>query len=236
MNCISFPIEALSWSLKVLEILVELMVHCFGESIFNCIVLIATVNPDVCQFIPPDIYCPLLWWCGKNEILKVILSHVLPQGKWPPNDKPPISFISMNNSCEEIYWKIKYTPVIVDEVQLAFDYSTFSICGIKAKSVWWKKTKVACYVDEDPSTSIGYKESLSDYFKALCDHQDSGRFCSFYYIQIIKVLGKWPDFHNTDDKVCINCGQVPGTRGCANVNTRYTGKPKGRVGELNVDH
>ena len=37
---------------KVLLMELEHMVHYFGKSIFECMVLIATVNPDVYQYIP----------------------------------------------------------------------------------------------------------------------------------------------------------------------------------------
>ena len=40
---------------QVLQIEMELMVHYFGKSIFDCMVLVATVNPDIYQFIPPDV-------------------------------------------------------------------------------------------------------------------------------------------------------------------------------------
>ena len=226
----------LARSHKVLEIEMELMVHYFGKSIFDCMVMIATVNPDVYQFIPPDVV-PFSSDAERKTRMKFqeTLARVLSQDERPPDDKPPIVFISMNDSCEDIYWKIKHAPVIVDEVRLAFDCSTCSRCGIKAKFVQGRKGKVACYVDEDPSTSIAYEESL-------CHPMIISKYWMItrvvggiaHFITNKKYLGKWPDFHNADDEICINCGQVPGSRGCVKVNTRY--KLKGKVGEINVDH
>ena len=142
----------------------------------------------------------------------------------------------MNDSCEDIYWKIKHAPVIVDEVRLAFDYPTCSRCGIKAKFIREKRTKVACYVGQDPTKSIAYEEShchpliIPKYWEIT---KIVGGIAHF--ITRRRFWGKWPNFHNPDDEICINCRQVPGTRGCLLVNSRYM--PKGQDGgELVVDH
>ena len=220
----------------VLRIELELMVHYFGKAIFDCMVLVATVNPDVYKYISPDVV-PFSGDAEKKTRIKFqeTLSGVLAQDERPPEDKPPIIFISMNDSCEDIYWKVKHASVIVDEVRLAFDYSTCSQCGIKAKSLQGRQTKVACYAEEDPSASIAYEESLchpmivSKYWKII---RIVGGIAHF--VTRKKYLGKWPDFYNRDDEVCINCGGVPGTRGCWRINKPY--KPKGKDGELSVDH
>ena len=47
-----------------------------------------------------------------------------------------------------------------------------------------------------------------------------------------KFIGKWPDFRNPDDEICVNCKAVPGTRGCLPVNSYY----ELQGGLLVVDH
>ena len=222
---------------QVLQIEIELMVHYFGKSIFDCMVLVATVNPDIYQFIPPDVV-PFSNDAERKTRRKFqeTLSRVLPQGERLPDEKPPIIFLSMNDSCEDIYWKVKHAPVIVDEVRLAFDYPTCSRCGIKAKFIREKQTKVACYVGQDPTKSIAYEEShchpliVPKYWEIT---KIVGGIAHF--ITRRRFLGRWPNFHNPDDEICINCRQVPGTRGCLLVNSRY--RPNGQDGgELVVDH
>ena len=221
---------------QILKIELELMVHYFGKAIFDCMVLVATVNPDIYQFLPPDV----VPFSDDAEMktrkkFQETLSRVLPPGEQLPDGKPPIIFISMNDSCEDIYWKINHAPVIVNEVRLAFDYSTCARCGIKTKSVEGNQIKIACYAGEDPSTSVAYDESL-------CHPMIIPKYWEItkivggiaHFITRKKFLGKWPDFHNIDDEICVNCQQIPGTRGCLMVNTQY--KPNKDYGELTVDH
>jgi hypothetical protein len=222
---------------QVLQIEMELMVHYFGKSIFDCMVLVATVNPDVYQYIPPDVV-PFSNDAERKTRNKFdeTLKRVLPKGERLPSEKPPIIFLSMNDSCEDIFWKIKHAPVIIDRVRLAFDHPTCSRCGIKAKFIRDKQTKVACYAGEDPMKSIPYEESLCHPL-IIPKYWEITKIVGgiAHFITRKKFLGKWPNFHNPDDEICIECGQVPGTHGCMLVNSRYKPKP-GQEGELVVDH
>ena len=221
---------------EVLRMELEQMVHYFGRSIFDCMVLIATVNPDVYQYLQPG----ATPFSNDAEMktrqkFQEALGYVLPPGEQLPDHKPPIVFISMNDTCEEIYGKIHSAPVIFDGVRLAFDYRTCARCGIKTKFLGEgkKEVKVACYAGEDPSKSIPYEESL-------CHPLIISKYWTItkviggiaHFITAKKFLGKWPDFRNPDDEICVHCGQVPGTHGCKPVNTHY--ELKG--GQLFVDH
>lgn len=221
---------------EILRMELEHMVHYFGKSIFDCMVLIATVNPDVYQYLQPGV-TPFSNDAEMKTRLKFqeALSYVLPQGEQLPNHKPPIVFISMNDSCKEIFVKVDSAPVIFDGVRLQFDHRTCARCGLKARFLGEgdKEVKVACYAGEDPSKSIPYEEShchpmiISKYWtitKVLggIAHVITGK----------RFIGKWPDFRNPDDEICVHCQQVPGTRGCRPVNTDYELKD----GILYVDH
>ena len=221
---------------EILRMELEQMVHYFGKSIFDCMVLIATVNPDVYQYLQPGV-TPFSNDAEMKTRKKFqeALSLVLPHGEQLPDLKPPIVFISMNDTCEDIYAKIESAPVIFDGVRLEFSHQTCARCGIKAKFLGEgeKEVKVACYIGEDPSQSTPYEEShchpmiIPKYWKITkvlggIAHVITGK----------KFLGKWPDFRNPDDEICVNCGAVPGTRGCLPVNTYY--ELKG--GQLKVDH
>ena len=221
---------------EILRMELEQMVHYFGKSIFDCMVLVATVNPDVYQYLQPGV-TPFSNDAEMKTRKKFqeALNYVLPRGEQLPNLKPPIIFISMNDSCEDIYAKIESAAVIYDGVRLEFDHRTCARCGLKAKFLGEgdKEVKVACFAGEDPSKSIPYDEShchpmiISKYWtitKVLggIAHVVTGKM----------FLGKWPDFHNPDDEICVHCAQVPGTRGCKPVHTYY--ELKG--GQLLVDH
>ena len=217
-----------------LQMELEQMVHFFGKSIFDCMVLITTVPPDVCKYIPPDV-TPF----SDDSLLKTrknfheVVSRILPANEHLPQDKPPIVFISMNDSGKDIYEKIVDAPVIYNGVRLAFDSRTCACCGTKAKFLGEKQEKVACYIGEDPSKSIPYEESLchpliiSKYWKIT---KIVGGIAHF--ITRKKYIGKWPNFRNPDDEICIQCNKIPGSHGCQRVNTFY----KHELGDLLVDH
>ena len=202
------------------------MVHYFGKSIFECMVLVATVNPDIYQYIPKNI----VPFSGDAEMTTRInfqeaLTQLLPQDEHFPGDKLPIIFISLHDSCEAIMAKIKDATVLRSELRLAFDHRTCVRCGLKAKILTYKnnkKRRVACYAGQDPSVSIPYKESL-------CHPMIVSKYWTItkivggiaHFITRRKYEGKWPDFRNPDDEVCIECGRVPGETGCKVVGSRY---------------
>ena len=55
-----------------------------------------------------------------------------------------------------------------------------------------------------------------------------------HFITRRKYQGEWPDFHNEDDEVCIECGRLPGEAGCKKVGSRYRIEPEGAA--FVIDH
>ena len=221
---------------KVLLMELEQMVHYFGKSIFECMVLVATVNPDIYQYLPPDII-PFSEDAKQStrEKFQTALKKVLPKDETFPEDKPPIAFISMNDSCEDIMKKVKDAPVICEELNLAFDHRTCIRCGLKAKILRSKDglKRVACFAGEDPSRAMPYEEShchpliISKYWTIT---KIVGGVAHFVTAKQFK--GWWPDFRNPDDEICIECGRIPGKPGCRKVGSRY--RLEGE--EYEVDH
>ena len=222
---------SLETSHKILRMELEQMVHFFGKSIFDCMVLIATVNPDVYQYIPPDIV-PF----SREAEMKIrtkfqeALDLVLPPGEQLPDQKPPIVFISMNDTCEDIYANIKDAPVIYNGMRLSYKHGVCDHCGLKTKflEVGEEIVKIACYA-VDPSCCVPYKESV-------CHPMFISKYSGITKLfgQIYRTLTrKRPDFHNPDDKICINCGKIPLESGCMQVGTYYTVENNKR---LLVDH
>ena len=216
------------------EVLIELeqMVYYFGISIFDCMVLAVTVSPDVYRYIPPDIVpfsdkVQMKTW----RSFELALGHIFP-GEQLPN--PPIIFISMNDTCEDINNKIRYANVIFEGLRLPFYYQTCTRCSIKTKVLpvfhheEEEGLKVACFAEQDPSCCIPYDEShchpamvkkysaITRIFKGLS-----------YYVSNKKNLEKW-----ADDVVCANCGRPSGTIGCMNIGTFYEFNYK----QIRVDH
>ena len=55
-----------------------------------------------------------------------------------------------------------------------------------------------------------------------------------HFVTKNKYHSKWPDFHNDDDEVCIECGKVPSEMGCIKVGSRYRIEPEGAA--FVIDH
>ena len=221
---------------RIVQMELKIMMHYFGKSIFDCMVLVATVNPNVYQYLQPGI----IPFSKNNEEMtqkhfQRSLSSILPQGERLPDRKPPIVFISMTDTCEDIVIKIKSAPVIFNGIRLTYEHRMCIHCGIKTKLL--KKegevVKIACYAGDDPSLCIPYEKSCchpmikSKYWgitKLLrgISHIITGR----------RYSGYWPNFRNPDDEVCIKCGMIPGLPGCMQVNTYYIVKNE----KLVVDH
>ena len=190
------------------------------------------MNPDVYQFLPRDLipFSDAAKW-STREIFQAGLTEVLPDGEAFPDDKPPIVFISMNDSCEDVLKKIEDAPVVCDELRLAFDHRTCIRCGMKAKILKDgndKDQKVACYAGEDPSLAMPYEESLCHPF-IISKHWAITKFVGgiIHFItrrRFIDLAHNWlPDFHNPDDEICIACKKVPGLPGCTKIGSCYEG-------------
>ena len=213
---------------KGLQMELEQMAHYFGKSIFECMVLVATVNPDVYQYLPTDVV-PFSDAAKEStrEKFQTALTKVLPEGITLPDDKPPIVFISMNDSCEDVMKKIEDAPVACNELRLAFDHRTCIRCGLKAKILTCsndRRSRVACYAGEDPSAAMPYEEShchpliISKYWTIT---KIMGGIAHFVTGRRFAEQGWWPDFRNPDDEICIDCGRVPSQPGCKKVGSRY---------------
>ena len=211
---------------KVLLMELEQMVHYFGKSIFECMVLVATVSPDVYKFIPESV-TPFSDESSTTTRINfdAALVQVLPEGEVLPDGKPPIVFISMHDTCERILEKIKEAPVIYDELRLTFDHRTCIRCGLKAKILKYKngrKKRVACYAGDDPSVSVAYEDSC-------CHPLIISKYWSIqkvvggiaHFIMGNRYRNKWPGFRNPDDEICIDCRQIPSTPGCKRIGSRY---------------
>ena len=200
-------------------------------------VLVATVNPDIYEYLRPDVV-PFSDAAKQStrEMFQTALTEVLPNDVTLPDDQPPIVFLSMNDSCEDMMKKIKDAPAIHDELKLAFDHRTCIRCGLKAKILKYKNDKerrVACYAGEDPSVAMPYRESHCHPL-IISKHWTITKIVGgiAHFVTAKKFKGWWPDFCNPDDEICIECGRVPGDQGCKKIGSRY--RLEGE--EYEVDH
>ena len=211
---------------KILQIELETMVHYFGKSIFDCMVLVTTVNPDVYQYLPPDVvpFSPVAERQTRDNF-KTTLDRVLTEDQLP-RDKPPLVFFSKRDSCEDIIRKVRDATVIHDGIRLEFDLQTCARCGMREKVLNQgqgdKEAKMACYVGEDPSVAIPHADSFC-HPMIISKHWKLTKVLGgiAHFVTRKRYLGKWPNFSNPDDEICIHCRQAPGSRGCMRVGASF---------------
>lgn len=203
---------------SLLQLELEQMMYYFGKSIFDCMVLIATVSPEVYAYLPDGV-TP---FSNNSEMItrdnfQEVLSVLLPPNEVLPANKPPIVFISMNDSGNDIHTKILDASVTTDSITLPFIYYTCVTCGIHVKAlrvfnkmymkesgVSTSEERVACYYGSDPSQCIPYEESVCH--PLIKDKRWT----------ITKLLSG-----HVMSGVCVHCNQFPGTGGCIQVRKQY---------------
>ncbi len=212
-----------------LQLELKTMIHYFTESIFDCMVVAATVHASVYKklregaeiFDQDDLQ-------NTRKYFQEALRHVLPDKKDLP--KPPIVFLSMLDSCEAMFNKIDSAKVAKPVVELAFQSQICARCGIRTKVIHGEK--IACYYGSDPDQSIPYKQStchplfVPKYSKIVKVLGGIAHVLTFH-----AFIGNWPGFTNMEE-ICINCRQNPGSQGCHRIKKKYLFKGE----SLLVDH
>ena len=231
---------------QVLQIEIAIMKHFFERSIFECMVVVATHNcsayryfgKDVDLYPPEDIESTKRFF--QEALSKVFEGDAIPE--------PPIIFISLRDSCDEVLRKIRESQVVREGVNLCFNPSTCARCNIKIGELKEKSTKrrgnkeakekdektIAICTYDSWSAAIPYEEST-------CHPMLIPKYTTLqrvvggiaHLITLKAFIGRWPNFENFDE-VCINCGSPPKIRGCLRVGTDYIHK-KSRE-SLPVDH
>jgi hypothetical protein len=148
------------------------------------------------------------------------LALVLPDEN--PFPQPSFLFVSMADTCETILANVKSAHVACDfvpcdSVPLQFNMQRCARCGSKVNILKLQQFSVCTSGD-----TISYNEST-------CHPLITSKYGKIakvlggmaHVITAKQFLGKWQDFSNPDDEICVNCGALPGTRGCLPVNTEY---------------
>jgi hypothetical protein len=210
---------------KMLMMELQQMVHYFGRSIFDCMVLAATACPDVFDFIPEHVIPFKTETEEKTRRYFLEALYEQSPGDPLPDGKPPLIFISLHDTCEAILENVQGAEVHRNELRLEFDHRTCVRCGLKAKLIPGENNetekKVACYAGDDPTTCILYEESK-------CHPWLKSKYWTItkivggiaHLVTLNQWEGRWPGFQN-DDEICVECGKVPGEPGCKVIGSRF---------------
>lgn len=218
---------------QVLQTEIRIMENYFSRSIFQSMVVVATYPASVYKlfsrkndlFPPEDMAKTRLYF--QRAMQRVFKTDDAPQ--------PPIIFISMFDTCEDIYYKIRHSQVAKEGVDLEFNPSTCARCSIKIGTLREDETNVehkddllATCTHSDWASAIPYEDStchpmLIPKYSTL--QKIAGEIAHLITFKLF--LGKWPCYRSLEE-VCINCGECPKSRDCIRVRTNF--------GEIRVDH
>ena len=184
----------------------------FGKSIFNSMVVAATLSSEAFDDGNRAILSDASLAKTKRNFV-ALLSRVFPGEKSLPD--PPVVYISKADTCEAVYAKVMGAHVACDHIKLKFDTLICARCGSRAKLV--NSEKVAVYTDETETNTKPYEESK-------CHPLFIPKYTKFDRIlggiaHVITYLGLWPNFRSLHE-VCVRCQKQPGSDGCVPVMTR----------------
>ena len=183
-----------------LEFELSTLAKYFGKSIFNCMVVAATMPEEVFEDGNTVKFSGRALSQTKHH-LAIVLSCVFPGERDLPD--PPLVFISMADTCETVLAKLMNAPVACDHVMLEFDTQVCARCGSKAQVV--KSERVAVYIDETEADTIPYDESkchplfIPKYTKV--DRILGG---IAHLVTLGRFLGRWPTFRSLREE-CVRC-------------------------------
>ena len=205
------------------------MVHYFGRSIFQAIVLVVTLDQITYEYVPEgvDVKFPQSKLDTSRRTFQEALRYFLPEDT--PN--PPIIFISLRESCESILEKVQQTEVALDGLQLELTPSICARCNVTIGER--RGERVAFIKSPDWSQSIRTANSVdwghampyehSRCHPTLIPRYNRGQKIAegiAYTVRAVfhRELEPWPDL---SVEKCPNCGLPPGTQGCLKVGSMY---------------
>ena len=220
---------------QILQTELKIMAMYFGDSIFQCMVVVATRDQSIYDFIPEgtNLY--------KEEHFEETRSvfEIAMRRAFGKEDvlQPPIKFLSLLETCENVLELIKNAEIIKEGVELALASTTCVRCNLTLREVMkgFSKTdrRLEARKDEEKiimctnlalNTEIPYAESTC-HPKVIPKYTIAERIVGgiAHLITLKQFGGRWPNFKSFEE-VCISCGQNPGTGGCKRVRTFYRKK------------
>ena len=204
----------------------QLMCYYFGRSIFETMVLVATLGPCSYEMFPDDapVQMPARQLYRSRAVFQEALTSFLPKNT--PN--PPIIFISLRETCESILDKVKRAEVVRDDgLQLQLSSSVCARCSMTIGEKDGRR--VACTSENKWSESILYEHSHCHPL-LVPKYPPTRRYKLAYAVTSFMLNDEeWPDF---SEEQCHKCGKEPGTPGCLPVGTKYNARKISRT----VDH
>ena len=198
---------------RVMQQEIQNMVKFFDTSIFKCMVLVATIaqHISVATDFPRERKFPqeVLKKCRENfqKAFRREFEHRRDGSEKLP--EPPIIFIAMTDTCQDIVKNILSAPVQDNTYLLEFNSGTCSKCNIEFSEKLCEYRKRG----EKPWTNASPYEETSCHPRIMPLHTPKSVLIGIFKIFIFK----W----KFTEEVCISCKKKPGYLGCCRVRTEY---------------
>ena len=193
---------------RAMQLEISNMIKFFGQSVFECMVLVGTVTRHISSNadITSEVKLPLKELQKYRQNFEDTLRREFAERQEDTTGLliPPIIFIAMTDSCEDILHKIKSASITTRNSLLAFNSKTCCKCGIELGTT---------------NTICEYRKPGAKPWTSAVPYEDS--FChpkiqSVYTLRsvllgiLLLVVLKW----NFADEKCVYCKMPPGSKGC----------------------
>ena len=204
----------------------------FGEAVFNCMVIVATNHPKSQAGGP----------IAREDLSEAEMYVSIALKDITGMDQvPPVIYIGLNDSDDEVLAKVKTAPVIQDEVFIPkFRKQVCSCCLVEIQFKKDSNEKIG--VVQRDGKLIAYAESAchpcfvprysttQKIFGGLGHMLTLGM--SLIAESVVETYEAWPGFTNSDE-LCIYCKRFPGSVGCCKVNTSVSTVDRSNVWTVN---
>ncbi len=203
----------------------QIMEKHFGRAIFDSMVVITTeslgayrhANPTSIMFTDED------FAYTKHHLQEALAVVFKDDADSAP--EPPVEFISLFDTCEQVLHKIQHAKVRKDSVVLNFKRSFCARCGLTIHRGENDKESSYC-TSPDRLGGIAFDEST-------CHPVMIPKYSTLqkivggvlHLVTFRQFVGNWPSFE-TMDEVCIKCEQPPKSHGCMQIDAKYPGANK----------
>ena len=217
---------------QILQTELKIMETYFGDSIFQCMVVVATRDKSLYDVIPEGTN---LYKEEHFEATRSIFKDAM-QLALDKEDvlQPPVIFLSFLETCDNVLDLIKNAEIIKEGIELALVSTTCVSCNLTFREVvkGFSKTdrrleagkdgeKIIMCTNLALNIEVPYTESTCHpkvIPKYTMVERIAGGIAHVFTMQLFGDI--WPNFKSFEE-VCISCRQSPGDGGCKQVGTIY---------------
>ena len=191
-----------------------LMFHCYGRSIFEAMVLVATLGPS--SYNKGD---PVTMSDEELELSRRNLQDMLRVFLPDNTPNPPIIFISLRDTCEEVLKKVQDAEVAKENLRLELNFFECAHCSMTVGER--NGERVACITSDNWSQSILNEHSYCHpYFVPKYTTLQKVTEWISYTLRTI-TMGEQQNVPDLSAEVCSVCQQTKGTKGCMKLGSKY---------------